>query len=60
MAIQFGKAPQFSAYTLWRRRGKQRHDWGMLEMCVTNPFNNRIVFGEYPGHLRHDDPSLPR
>jgi catechol 2,3-dioxygenase-like lactoylglutathione lyase family enzyme len=24
----------------------QRQDWGMLEVAVIDPFNNRIVFGE--------------
>jgi len=28
------------------RPGLQRQDWGMLEMTVTDPFNNRITFGE--------------
>jgi catechol 2,3-dioxygenase-like lactoylglutathione lyase family enzyme len=26
--------------------GLQRQDWGMLEMAVVDPFNNRIVFAE--------------
>jgi len=26
--------------------GLQRQDWGMLEMTVTDPFNNRITFSE--------------
>jgi len=28
------------------RPGLQRQDWGMLEVAVVDPFNNRIVFGE--------------
>jgi catechol 2,3-dioxygenase-like lactoylglutathione lyase family enzyme len=28
------------------RPGLQRQDWGMLEMTVIDPFNNRITFGE--------------
>jgi hypothetical protein len=28
------------------RPGLQRQDWGMLEMTVVDPFNNRITFGE--------------
>src|SRR5262245_23493612 len=28
------------------RPGLQRQDWGMLEVSVVDPFNNRIVFGE--------------
>jgi len=26
--------------------GLQRQDWGMLEVAVVDPFNNRITFGE--------------
>ena len=26
--------------------GLQRQDWGMLEVAVIDPFNNRITFGE--------------
>ena len=29
------------------RPGLQRQDWGMLEVAVVDPFNNRIVFGEH-------------
>jgi ribosomal-protein-alanine N-acetyltransferase len=28
------------------RPGLQEQDWGMIEMTVTDPFNNRITFGE--------------
>jgi catechol 2,3-dioxygenase-like lactoylglutathione lyase family enzyme len=28
------------------RPGLQRQDWGMTEMTVIDPFNNRITFGE--------------
>jgi hypothetical protein len=28
------------------RPGLQRQDWGMLEMTVVDPFNNRITFAE--------------
>jgi len=28
------------------RPGLQRQDWGMIEVMVVDPFNNRIVFGE--------------
>jgi catechol 2,3-dioxygenase-like lactoylglutathione lyase family enzyme len=28
------------------RPGLQRQDWGMTEMTVTDPSNNRITFGE--------------
>jgi catechol 2,3-dioxygenase-like lactoylglutathione lyase family enzyme len=31
------------------RPGLQRQDWGMLEVMVVDPFNNRIVFGEPVG-----------
>lgn len=28
------------------RPGLQKQDWGMTEVTVVDPFNNRIVFGE--------------
>lgn len=28
------------------RPGLQQQEWGMLEVTVTDPFNNRITFGE--------------
>lgn len=28
------------------RPGLDRQDWGMTEMTVVDPFNNRIIFGE--------------
>jgi catechol 2,3-dioxygenase-like lactoylglutathione lyase family enzyme len=28
------------------RPGLQQQEWGMLEVAVVDPFNNRIVFGE--------------
>ena len=28
------------------RPGLQKQDWGMLELQVVDPFNNRITFGE--------------
>jgi len=28
------------------RPGLDRQDWGMVEVAVVDPFNNRIVFGE--------------
>jgi hypothetical protein len=31
------------------RPGLQRQDWGMMEMTVVDPFNNRITFGEPVG-----------
>ena len=37
----------------------QQQEWGMLEMAVVDPFNNRIVFAEYREHLKHPDASLP-
>lgn len=39
------------------RPGLQRQDWGMLEVAVVDPFNNRIVFGEpleQPGKKSRD------
>ena len=30
----------------YNRPGLQRQDWGMTELTVIDPFNNRIVFGE--------------
>jgi catechol 2,3-dioxygenase-like lactoylglutathione lyase family enzyme len=41
------------------RPGLQQQDWGMLEVSVTDPFNNRIVFGEVRDHKKHADGSLP-
>lgn len=35
----------------------QQQDWGMLEMYVIDPFNNRIVFGEYREHLQRKTPA---
>ena len=35
----------------------QPQDWGMLEMQVIDPFNNRIVFGEYRQHLQRMTPA---
>jgi catechol 2,3-dioxygenase-like lactoylglutathione lyase family enzyme len=40
------------------RPALQQQDWGMLEVTVTDPFNNRIVFGEYRQHLKHPDRRL--
>jgi catechol 2,3-dioxygenase-like lactoylglutathione lyase family enzyme len=37
----------------------QQQEWGMLELAVVDPFNNRIVFAEYRDHLKHSDGSLP-
>ena len=37
----------------------QQQEWGLLEMAVVDPFNNRIVFAEYRNHLKHPDGSLP-
>jgi catechol 2,3-dioxygenase-like lactoylglutathione lyase family enzyme len=39
--------------------GLQQQEWGMLELAVVDPFNNRIVFAEYREHLKHSDGSLP-
>jgi hypothetical protein len=39
--------------------GLQQQEWGMLELAVADPFNNRIVFAEYRNHLKHSDGSLP-
>jgi len=39
--------------------GLQHQEWGLLEMAVVDPFNNRIVFAEYRGHKMHPDGSLP-
>jgi catechol 2,3-dioxygenase-like lactoylglutathione lyase family enzyme len=41
------------------RPGLQQQEWGLLEMAVVDPFNNRIVFAEYRNHLKHPDGSLP-
>jgi hypothetical protein len=41
------------------RPGLQQQDWGMLELPVVDPFNNRIVFGEFRDHKMHADGSLP-
>jgi catechol 2,3-dioxygenase-like lactoylglutathione lyase family enzyme len=41
------------------RPGLQQQEWGLLEMAVVDPFNNRIVFAEYRNHLKHSDGSLP-
>ncbi|MFZ5692628.1 MAG: glyoxalase superfamily protein [Pseudomonadota bacterium] len=30
----------------YNRPSLQRQDWGMIELSVTDPFNNRITFGE--------------
>ena len=30
----------------YNRPGLQRQEWGMTEVTVTDPFNNRITFGE--------------
>jgi catechol 2,3-dioxygenase-like lactoylglutathione lyase family enzyme len=30
----------------YNRPGLQQQDWGMTELTVTDPFNNRITFGE--------------
>jgi catechol 2,3-dioxygenase-like lactoylglutathione lyase family enzyme len=32
--------------------GLQAQDWGMLECAVVDPFNNRIIFGQYHDHLK--------
>jgi catechol 2,3-dioxygenase-like lactoylglutathione lyase family enzyme len=41
------------------RPGLQQQEWGMLEVPVVDPFNNRIVFGEHRDHKkRNDDGSL--
>jgi hypothetical protein len=37
----------------------QQQEWGLLEMAVVDPFNNRIVFAEYRGHRKHADGTLP-
>lgn len=42
------------------RPGLQQQDWGMLEVAVVDPFNNRIVFGEHRDHKNHADKTLPR
>jgi Glyoxalase superfamily protein len=41
------------------RPSLQQQEWGLLEMAVVDPFNNRIVFAEYRNHLKHPDGSLP-
>ena len=33
----------------YNRPGLQQQDWGMTELTVTDPFNNRITFGEPTG-----------
>jgi hypothetical protein len=43
----------------YNRPGLQQQEWGMLELTATDPFNNRIIFGEYRGHRKHADGSLP-
>ena len=40
--------------------GLAHQEWGMLELQVVDPFNNRIVFAEYRDHLKHPDASLPQ
>lgn len=30
----------------YNRPGLQEQEWGMIELTVTDPFNNRITFGE--------------
>ncbi len=42
------------------RPGLQQQDWGMLEVAVVDPFNNRIVFGEPRGNNTHTDKTLAR
>jgi hypothetical protein len=39
--------------------GLEQQEWGLLEMRVTDPFNNRIVFAEYRNRLKHPDGNLP-
>jgi catechol 2,3-dioxygenase-like lactoylglutathione lyase family enzyme len=34
------------------RPGLQEQEWGMTELTVVDPFNNRIVFGERTASLR--------
>jgi catechol 2,3-dioxygenase-like lactoylglutathione lyase family enzyme len=41
------------------RPGIEHQTWGMVEVTVVDPFNNRIVFGEYRDHKKHPDGSLP-
>src|ERR1700709_917655 len=43
----------------YNRPGLQKQDWGMLELQVCDPFENRITFAEYRNHLKHSDGSLP-
>ena len=43
----------------YNRPGLQQQEWGMLELTANDPFNNRIIFGEYRDHKRHADGSLP-
>jgi catechol 2,3-dioxygenase-like lactoylglutathione lyase family enzyme len=40
------------------RPGLQQQEWGMLELSVVDPFNSRIIFGEYRDHRPHPDGSL--
>jgi catechol 2,3-dioxygenase-like lactoylglutathione lyase family enzyme len=41
------------------RPGLHQQEWGMLEVAVVDPFNNRIVFGEHREHKKkNDDGSL--
>jgi catechol 2,3-dioxygenase-like lactoylglutathione lyase family enzyme len=37
--------------------GLQAQDWGMLECAVVDPFNNRIIFGQYHDHLKRMTPA---
>jgi catechol 2,3-dioxygenase-like lactoylglutathione lyase family enzyme len=30
----------------YNRPGLRKRDWGMIELSVTDPFNNRLTFGE--------------
>jgi len=30
----------------YNRPGLQQQDWGMTELAVVDPFNNRLIFGE--------------
>jgi catechol 2,3-dioxygenase-like lactoylglutathione lyase family enzyme len=39
------------------RPGLEAQEWGMLECRVVDPFNNRIVFGQYHEHLKRMTPA---
>jgi hypothetical protein len=41
----------------YNKPGLQAQDWGMLECTVVDPFQNRIVFGQYHDHKKRMMPA---